>query len=298
MASKSVVRKKNTDLTNEEQIYACRTCGNSVAKNFCEVCGEKKLNNHDFSLKHFVEETFEGFTHFDNKFFRTARLLIFKPGQLTLDFCEGRRVPYIKPCPMFIICNILFFLLVGRINMFSQPLTSFFHNRPYTNFNTKKIILSMVKTDAEFLSLASEFNQRMGSESKAFLALFIPILALGSIAVNYRRRTYFSEHLVFGTHYFTFILILFTLSSLIITTPYHRWISPEQSGSSFDAINSFISLTLAAVYFGFASMRFYKVGWLRSILGAVVVTLVFMVSLMAYRMILFYKIIYSLQAPT
>ena len=294
MASKSVVRKKNTDLTNVEQVYACRTCGNAVNKNFCEVCGEKRLNKHDFSFRHFVEETFEGFTHFDNKFFRTARLLIVKPGQLTLNFCEGKRVPYMKPFPMFIVCNILFFLLAGEINIFTQPLGSFYNNRPYTNFNTKKIIHSRVKTDAEFGRLAERFDQRMAAQSKAFLASFIPILAFGSMAVNYRRRTYFSEHLVFGTHYFTFIVMLYTVWSLIITGPFFNWLRPGQSDATFDVISSFVCIAISAVYFGIASRRFYKVGWIRSILGSVVITLVFMTSLMAYRILLFYKVIYSL----
>ncbi|MEJ7694763.1 DUF3667 domain-containing protein [Daejeonella sp.] len=294
MAAKSAVHKRNPDRTNTAENTTCPTCGNSINKNFCEVCGEKKLNRHDFSLRHFVEETFEGFTHFDNKFFRTARLLIFKPGQLSIDFYEGRRVPYMKPFPMFIICNILLFMIVGKTNIFSQPLTSFLQYTPYTYFGTKEVILSFVKSDAEFEILATQFNQRMGVEAKAFLAIFIPILALGSWVVNYSRRKYFSEHLVFSTHYFTVMVMLYTVWALLVSRPYTAWFDPEESSRIADRVSGFVSILILAVYFSISSKKFYKISWARSILGSVIITLVFMGSLIAYRTLLFYKIIYSL----
>ena len=295
MASKRAVRKENTNLKDVEKIYTCPTCGNRVPKKFCEFCGEKKLQEHDFSLRHFAEETLEGFTHFDNKFFKTAYLLILKPGQLSVYFCQGRRVPYLKPFPMFIVCNILFFLLIGQTNIFAQPLYSFYNYEPYINFNTKEIIHSFVKSNAEFRILEVEFNQRMGAESKAFLAIFIPVLALGSMTVNYRRRPYFSEHLTFSAHFFTFMLILYTVWSLVIINPYYEWVVPdEEFDSSFDAISSFICIATLAAYFGIASRKFYKVSLGRSVVGGIVIALTFMISLMSYRMFLFYKIIYSL----
>lgn len=295
MASKRAVRKKNPDLPRIEQIYTCPTCGNSIHQNFCEICGEKKLQKHDFSLRHFAEETLEGFTHFDNKFFKTAHLLIFKPGQLSADFCEGKRVPYLKPFPMFIVCNILFFLLIGESNIFAQPLYSFYTYTPYVNFNTKEVINSFVNSDAEFKILGANFNRQMGAESKAFLAIFIPVLALGSMTVNYRRRTYFSEHLIFSAHYFTFTLMLYTAWSLIVINPYYYWFNPEQDDRSFDALSSFTCIGILAIYYGLASRRFYRTGLARSIGAAILITLVFMISLMTYRTLLFYKIIYSLQ---
>ncbi len=294
MVAKSVVRKRNTDPTNASEVITCPSCDNLIRKNFCEECGEKKLSTHDFSIRHFLEEIFEGFTHFDNKFFRTAYFLIFKPGHLSIDFCAGRRVPYMKPFPMFIICNILFFLSIGEINIFAQPLNSFYQYKPYINFGTREIILSLVKSEAEFRTLAIEFNQRMGVEAKAFLALFIPVLSLGSMAVFYRRRNYFSEHLVFSTHFFTFTIILDTVWALFVVNPFYKWIRPGQFDSTFDLISSFMHVSILGVYFYISSRRFYNASHIRSVVGSVVIALIFLIGLMAYRMILFYKIIYSL----
>ncbi|RYG20574.1 MAG: DUF3667 domain-containing protein [Chitinophagaceae bacterium] len=89
----------------------CISCGNLITANYCSTCGEKRLKAHDFELKHFIEETFEGFTHFDNKFFKSVWLLISKPGLLSVDFCKGKRVHYMRPFALFFVCNILFFFV-------------------------------------------------------------------------------------------------------------------------------------------------------------------------------------------
>ncbi|RYF85547.1 MAG: hypothetical protein EOO03_13100 [Chitinophagaceae bacterium] len=56
---------------------------------FCSFCGEKKTDHHDLSLKHLAEESIEGLTHFDNKLFRSLKVLIRKPGLLARYHFEG-----------------------------------------------------------------------------------------------------------------------------------------------------------------------------------------------------------------
>src|SRR5690242_9057720 len=95
----------------------CPSCGHAFAGKFCSACGEKKVAAHDFTLRHFIEESVEGFTHFDNKLLRTLRSLFFKPGSLTASFESGQRVTYMKPVQLFIISNLVFFILSGGLNL-------------------------------------------------------------------------------------------------------------------------------------------------------------------------------------
>ncbi len=271
----------------------CPTCGNKIVKNYCGNCGEKKLNHHDFSLLHFVEETFEGFTHFDNKFFRTARVLLFQPGQLSVDFCQGRRVPYLRPFAMFIICNILFFLAVGKANVFSQPLSSFYQYSPYIYFQTRETIEAVAKTGPQQEMLAAKFNELMGSNSKAFLAIFIPFIAVGAMLVNYSKRKYVSEHLVFSTHFFTFIVVFYTFYIILVAQPFQR-LNNFGFNETFDLFSTLVAICVIATYYGLASRRFYKIGRGRAVLASVVVAIVFMVTLMSYRILLFFKIMNTL----
>ncbi len=79
---------------------------------FCPRCGQQ---NHavEIGFGHVVEEFLEGIFHFDGKVFRTARLLLFKPGELTRRFLAGHRVPYVPPIRLYVFISFVFFLLLG-----------------------------------------------------------------------------------------------------------------------------------------------------------------------------------------
>ncbi|MDO7876364.1 DUF3667 domain-containing protein [Hymenobacter sp. ASUV-10] len=81
---------------------------------FCPRCGQQ---NHAIDLRvgHVVEEFLEGVFHFDGKVFSTARLLLFKPGELTRRFLAGHRVPYVPPIRLYVFISFVFFLLLGWV---------------------------------------------------------------------------------------------------------------------------------------------------------------------------------------
>ncbi|WBA41402.1 DUF3667 domain-containing protein [Hymenobacter canadensis] len=95
---------------------ACANCGYSFPPDapaeFCPRCGQQ---NHEVNISfgHLVEETLEGLFHFDGKVFRTAGLLLFRPGVLTRQFLEGRRMPYVPPVRLYVFLSFVFFLLLS-----------------------------------------------------------------------------------------------------------------------------------------------------------------------------------------
>ena len=52
---------------------------------------------------------------FDNRFWRSLLLLLFKPGALTSQFIDGRRVRYIPPARMYLFVSIIFFFLMSVV---------------------------------------------------------------------------------------------------------------------------------------------------------------------------------------
>ena len=60
-----------------------------------------------------AEEFLEGVFHFDGKVFSTAKLLLFRPGELTRRFLAGHRVPYVPPIRLYVFISFVFFLLLG-----------------------------------------------------------------------------------------------------------------------------------------------------------------------------------------
>ena len=73
-----------------ESTLACPSCGAPSMGRFCQRCGEKRRANHDFSIRHYVGEAIETFTHFDSKILRTAWLLVSRPGVLSANYLQGR----------------------------------------------------------------------------------------------------------------------------------------------------------------------------------------------------------------
>lgn len=106
---------RNKALTIERKRLAgstnCLNCGTPLQGPFCHYCGQP-----DKSLVRFfpalLRELLEDFADFDSRFMRTIKPLLFKPGQLTRDYLDGRRFRYVPPLRLYIFSSLaLFFLL-------------------------------------------------------------------------------------------------------------------------------------------------------------------------------------------
>jgi hypothetical protein len=270
-----------------EKATTCISCGDLITVNYCPNCGEKKLSLHDLKVKHYVEESFEGFTHFDNKFFKSAKLLISRPGALSEKFCQGERVQYMRPFALFFVCNILFFLF-SKHNVFSAPFSSFYNFWPFTEFHTQELIDKIAPTEDLMRSVSASFNEQMRMESKAFLAILIPLLAIGGIML--RRKRYLSEHLVFSTHYFAFILLYFTVLDLVISKPVSFFMK-EDYNEVFDTAKGLLTLLVIGCYYCIAARRFYAISVLKAVFGSMFMMALFLACLYGYKLLLFFKII-------
>ncbi|WP_245583428.1 DUF3667 domain-containing protein [Salinimicrobium terrae] len=66
----------------------------------------KKLAFNDF-----FNEFFAGIFAYDSRFYRTLGVLLFKPGKISKDYIEGKRVRYANPYRFYLSASIIFFLL-------------------------------------------------------------------------------------------------------------------------------------------------------------------------------------------
>lgn len=271
-------------------ITTCKNCGHKLHEDYCSVCGEKRFDAKQLSVKHFAEETFEGLIHFDNKFFRTLKTLFIKPGQLSLDYVEGRRAGYMKPIPFFLVVNLLFFVLV-RSNPYSLDLYNYVHYSPFIHFNTVKIVQDKIAAlGVNYVTYSYLFNEQMKSASKEFIFVFIPLYGVISWLLFVRYKRLIVEHMVFATHFVVFTLCFFFFQTYLFTIPFY-FISNTDDGI-VDAISGILSCIILGWYFAVAGRRFYKAGIIWSIATALIIGVCVAGFIQIYRMILFYKIIY------
>ena len=85
----------------------CKNCGNSFTGKYCNQCGEKVYGEKDKSVFHFFEEGLHFITHFDGTFFNTLKKLFTQPGQLSVDYCNGKRKSYFKPLSLFLLLVVI-----------------------------------------------------------------------------------------------------------------------------------------------------------------------------------------------
>ncbi|QKJ31649.1 DUF3667 domain-containing protein [Mucilaginibacter mali] len=268
----------------------CKTCGNSHPEKFCPSCGEKSFDPKQLSLKEFAEELFEGFMHFDNKFFRTVKMLITKPGQLSLEYTHGRRVYFMRPIQFFLVVNLLFFVLAFH-NMYSLSLYNYITFTPFTNYNTKQIIGGLLAekhlTLAEYTQL---FNEKIKVLSKEMIFLFIPLYGGIFALFFFKKKQYFVEHLTFATHFCAFILLLALASFYFVTLPFYA-ITRISYSADFDNISSLLTTACVGIYAAVAINRFYKPHLIWSIVVALLIAGSFFSFIQFYRMILFFQIV-------
>lgn len=93
-----------------------------ISDQYCPNCGQinstKKLSFSDF-----FTEFFSGVFAYDSRFQRTLRVLLFKPGKISKDYIQGKRMRYANPFRFYLSASILFFLLFGFTFDFGNELT-------------------------------------------------------------------------------------------------------------------------------------------------------------------------------
>ena len=82
-----------------------------MGERYCTHCGQENVQTRE-SFGHLLNHFFADLTHYDSKFFVTLKDLLFRPGFLTREYREGRRVSYLHPIRLYVFISALYFLLM------------------------------------------------------------------------------------------------------------------------------------------------------------------------------------------
>jgi hypothetical protein len=98
----------------------CLNCGATVQGRFCQQCGQENVEVKE-SFSHLLMHFIEDLTHFDGKLWKTLKHLLFKPGNLTLLYMDGKRASYIHPIRMYLFISAVFFLFMFTGDVPDKP---------------------------------------------------------------------------------------------------------------------------------------------------------------------------------
>ena len=90
----------------------CKNCAVTRTGQYCWNCGQR-ARSRVITLWELSRDLIGDVFELDSRLWRSLLPLLFRPGQLTEDYLEGRRVRYVPPFRMYLVLGIVFFLLAN-----------------------------------------------------------------------------------------------------------------------------------------------------------------------------------------
>ena len=276
-----------------EPSFTCPSCNTLSIGNFCRNCGEKKIDQHDYSIRHYLEHAVDLFTHFDSKFFRSAWFLMSKPGYLSREYLEGRRVRYMKPLQLFIFINIIYYFSITlfHYNTFTTPLSIQLHqNNYYPAYAEQQVNKKIQEENVSYEALEMKYNEKTTVLSKTLIFLFIPIFSLPFYSLFFRKRKYFLEHVVVATHFWAYNLILLgvllPLLTILLLGLFHVLSIPAAYLMDDNIVSVFLQVCLGIYLFIMLRQAYGAKNWYCILIASLVAWLFFNI-IWIYRFLLF-----------
>jgi hypothetical protein len=269
---------------------ACANCGEPFASPppaFCPACGQESRVRAP-TLGEFVQQFGGAYFSTEGALWRTLKLLLFKPGELTKQYLAGRRKHYVLPLRLYLTVSVLAILLLRLVAGTSVNLNlppdldlrkgqySILEFGAGSGAGMKdgvyfcrgmpawfcKRLERRLDTDPKGLQReAEELGGRFISNLGGAMFLMVPLFALLQKAVYWNRRLRYTEHLVFALH-----LHAFWFLCLLLTLLPFEWMSV-------------VSILLVPVYALAALKRVYGGRWFWRWLRAALVSLVYGIAL-------------------
>lgn len=99
----------------------CLNCGHllDVSDKYCPNCSQANSTK-KLILRDFWDEFFSSIINYDSKLLKTLYALLVKPGTITKDYIEGKRIAYTNPFRFLLSLAFLYFLMVTYDNSLSN----------------------------------------------------------------------------------------------------------------------------------------------------------------------------------
>jgi hypothetical protein len=90
----------------------CPNCNAPTIGAYCAVCGQER-DTHRRSVWSLLHSLIEELASFDSRILRTARALVFEPGELSLAFQQGRPRRYVPALRLYLFVSLIFFVILS-----------------------------------------------------------------------------------------------------------------------------------------------------------------------------------------
>ena len=287
----------STALTASTPALACPNCAEALlprpggsAPLFCAACGQETRVQAP-TVGELLQQFGGAYLSTEGALWRTLKMLLLRPGVLTLEYLAGRRRHYVLPLRLYLTISLLLLLVVRAAGGFDvvgglqrpdvvaaergalPSLTlQLFGSRlgvrqgQFVCESLPALLCRLVQARAapdarSFLQRLRAANERVVTHFGAVMFVLLPLFALCLKGASGRRELRYTEHLVFALHLHSFWFLCLAL--MVLPWP------PLQV----------LCVALMAGYTLLAGRRVYGGLWWQRLLRAVALTLMYMALL-------------------
>ncbi|MEW7848078.1 DUF3667 domain-containing protein [Massilia aurea] len=227
----------------------CKNCSAATSGNYCHQCGQA-AHLHVPTAREFLHEFIAHYVALEGALWKSLGGLIFKPGFLTCEYIEGRRVRYLQPLRLYLTFSIIFFALfkfsgMAVINLGDDRPTAVVVVTEDDAAKARRMVAGTPEHAGEFkrsiapiVSGVGSMNATLGQKVQHFLDLprreqeaalkqaffsytpyavfgLMPVFALYLRILYVRTGRRYGEHFLFGLHTNAFAFLMFSVLLLI-----------------------------------------------------------------------------------
>jgi hypothetical protein len=275
----------------------CTNCGHELAAPvppFCPQCGQETRIRAP-RLGEFLQQFGGAYLATEGALWRTLKLLLFKPGELTRQYLAGRRKHYVLPLRLYLTISLVVLLAIRIVGVASidgamQIDAGDMPKEPkQLNYNLlalgegtgagmrkgewfceglpgwvcKRLERVRASNPQELQQVMHNVGERLLANLGLGMFVLLPSFALWLKLVYWSRRLHYTEHLVFALHVHAFWFAMLALSLFNV---------PWLSFAAFAAMPIYAIVAMRRVYGG-------RLGWRLLRAGAVLMLQIFALTL-------------------
>ncbi len=282
-------------MTSQETPALCVSCNSIVTGPYCSACGEAVLDEEALTLRGFLLGSVRILLDFEHGLWPSVKLLVTKPGFLTREYLAGRRVGYVKPLRLFLMINVLYFLVQPQLlsNTYNTRLNGHMHRQVYSPLVEPLVIKTITERGVDLDSYTEKFDAVSARMASTLVVILVPIFSLATGLLFWRRKIPAVGHLVFSLHFLGYYLLVGSVGlGALMRVVYVVFNKYDMDDTMvLNELNlTFIMFAISVAFLWPAIRRVFGVGNLGAMGTASIFGLFFFPMVFFYRYLLFWLV--------
>lgn len=280
----------SNESTPELQYHTCKSCGHQFEGIYCNLCGEKVITPADRKFRTFLSTVLIAITFADNRFVKTLWLTIKKPGFLSKEYADGRRVNYVRPLQMFFILNLIYFLF-PVLQLFNSSLRTQINYLFHSNLVREIVIQRLAHEGLSYGGFELMYDAKTVGLAKMLIIIFVVLAAIPLSLIFRKKNRYFTDHVALSVElacYNIFTNAIFLSGVLWTLSKLFKWSESNLGDYMNDTTFTLIFVSTNMYFIYRAARTFYQQKGKRLIFKSALGIVGLFLALEAYRLMLFF----------